>query len=176
MNATKTGRILIIALAYALPGCTPVDRPDGPGDGAADDSATGGASQEDSQFDTLGITFVDAPCQVPNSLGPPANIRIQNGNIEVNRQPVLVCRGQQMEWTREASSVESWEVTWTSPGTSPLYPQGPVRSGPNGTGGGLAVAIGVFKYDIRAVTPSGDTLRIDPDVVILPGTFKMISP
>jgi len=144
--------------------------------GAVSDS--GGAAQgealtpEEAAFDSLGLRFEDAPCDI-GPFGSPDTIRVRGGAVGVDKQPVLVCRGEEMVWAAD-SSVTSWEITWKR-GNSPLHPAGPVRSGANGQGGGRAVALGRFEYGIRAVTTAGDTIELDPDVVILPGTFRYVS-
>ncbi|MEN8376707.1 MAG: hypothetical protein ABFS34_14870, partial [Gemmatimonadota bacterium] len=153
MNANALPRCVALLALVALFGCRP-----GPPDDTVDDGPQVGADDQ------------EVACHIPPRLSGPVTISVvpdgDSAVVAVNRQPVLVCAGQRLEWLSNAT-VASWEVVFRPDSTPFAFDT--VRSNAGGVGGGQANNLGAFKYDIVAVTPAGERIPLDPDAVIVPG-------
>ena len=118
----------------------------------------------------------ESTCDVRADIGSPVEIILHSDStaqgdarpsLSVDKPVVVVCRGENLEWQADTAAVPNWTVTWDA--RSPLEPSGPIGSGPDGQGGGQAATVGAFKYNVFVVV-DGDTVFLDPDAVILPGS------
>jgi hypothetical protein len=118
----------------------------------------------------------EEPCQVPAGEESPVQITVVQDStaaagqvIQVDKDPVTACVGDQMEWFADTSEIESWSLIWSD--SSPLVDGASPTSDERGRGGGEALIVGTFKYslDVILADSASTSLVLDPDAVILPG-------